>query len=207
MTPIGREEAQRKAAEELLKPEYQQESFTDTLVRRFQQFLADLFDTATGGGLVGAIIATVAIVLILCVIAFLVFWYLRKTSGAKAAGSGELFGAVAMTAAEHRAEAERLAAENRWADAIRERLRAIARDLEDRALVDNLPGRTADELAAEAGKALPGFADDLATAARIFDEVTYGSVPGTPASYQVLGSLDDRIRVARPAPLPAGGGA
>ncbi|WP_449066361.1 DUF4129 domain-containing protein, partial [Planomonospora algeriensis] len=59
-------------------------------------------------------------------------------------------------------------------------LRAVARDLEERAVVEELPGRTADELAAEAGRALPGFAGELAEAARLFDDVTYGDLPGTP---------------------------
>lgn len=202
---IGRDEAQREAAEELLRPEYQRESFFDGLWRRASQFLGDLLDAAGGGGPLGGIIAAVVIVLIIGAIVFLVVWSLRKTSRRTAGPGGVLFGEQAMTAAQHRAAAEQLAAEGRWGEAIQERLRAIARDLEDRALVDGMPGRTADELAGEAGRALPPFARELADAARSFDDVTYGGAPGTPHAYQVMSALDERLRQARP--VPVGGGA
>jgi hypothetical protein len=74
-----------------------------------------------------------------------------------------------------------------------------------------MPGRTADELAAEAAVSLPGFDAELAAAARSFDDVTYGGVPGTRTAYEVMSSLDERLRQARPVPLatpvPAGVGA
>ncbi|NUP82032.1 MAG: hypothetical protein HOV96_31290, partial [Nonomuraea sp.] len=151
MSPIDREEAARRAAQELLKPEYDKESLFDQLYRRFMQFIGDLMDAATGGGSTGGIIAAVVIVLILLGVILLVAWRLRRTARRNALASGGLYGERAMTAAEHRQAAERLAAEGDWTRAIQERLRAIARDLEERALVDGMPGRTADELAAEAG--------------------------------------------------------
>ncbi|TMR98230.1 DUF4129 domain-containing protein [Nonomuraea basaltis] len=208
MSPIDREEAARRAAEELLKPGYEKESLLDLLYRRFDQFLGDLVDAATGGGPVGGIIASAVIVLIIIGVIVLISWRLRKTARRNALAVGALFGERAMSAAEHRQAAERLAAEGRWGEAIQERLRAIARDLEERALVDGMPGRTADELAAEAALALPGFAAELAAAARSFDDVTYGGVPGTREAYEAMSLLDDQLRQARPVPLatPAGVG-
>ncbi|MEQ4715371.1 DUF4129 domain-containing protein [Nonomuraea sp. B19D2] len=207
-TPVDREEAARRAAEELLKPAYEKEPLVDQIYRRVMQFLGDLFDAATGGGTAGGIIATVLIVLIILGVIVLISWELRKTVRRNALVAGGLFGERAMTAAEHRAASVGLAAEGRWTEAIQERLRAIARDLEERALVDGMPGRTADELAAEAAVSLPGFATELAAAARAFDDVTYGGVPGTREVYEVMSSLDDRLRQARPVPLatpvPAG---
>lgn len=196
--PIDRDEAARRAAEELLKPEYARESLFEQVTRRVEQFINDLMDAATGGGSISGVISAVVITLIILAVAGLIVWRLRKTSMRNAAPTGGLFGERALTAAEHRELADRLAAENRWTEAIQERLRAIARDLEERALVDGMPGRTADELAAEAGTALPGFATELAAAARAFDDVTYGGVPGTPAAYSTMSSLDERLRVARP---------
>lgn len=201
ITPIGRDEAQRQAAEELAKPGYQHESFVDSAYRHVQEFLGDLLDSAAGGGSAGGIIAAVVIVLVLAAIVFVIVWSLRKTSRGTAGRGGDLFGAQAMTAAEHRAAAEALAAEGRWGEAVQERLRAIARDLEDRALVDGAPGRTADELATDAGRALPAFADELSRASRDFDDVTYGGVPGTPQAYQVMSALDEKLRQARPVAL------
>ncbi|MEV0382234.1 DUF4129 domain-containing protein [Nonomuraea sp. NPDC050643] len=201
MTPIDREEAARKAAGELLKPEYAKESLVDQIYRRIMQFLGDLIDAATGGGTAGGVIASVVIVLILLGMISLIAWQLRRTARKKALAVGGLFGERSRTAAEHRQAAEGLAAQGRWTEAVQERLRAIARDLEERALVDGMPGRTAHELATEAAVSLPAFAEELAAAARSFDDVTYGDVPGTRDAYETMSTLDDRLRQARPAPL------
>ncbi|WP_113703191.1 hypothetical protein, partial [Nonomuraea lactucae] len=154
MTPIGREEAARQAAEELLRAEYDREPLLDRLYRYVQQFIGDLMDAATGGGATGGVIASAVIVAIIIGMVVLVAWQLRRTSRRNAAAATALFGERRMTAAEHRQAAERLATEGRYTEAVQERLRAIARDLEERALVDGLPGRTADELSAEAARAL-----------------------------------------------------
>ncbi|GAA2841041.1 DUF4129 domain-containing protein [Nonomuraea rubra] len=206
MSPIDREEAARRAAEELLKPEYEKEALFDRIYRYVTQFLGDLLDAATGGGATGGIIAAVLITLILLGLVALIAWRLRKTARKNALAPGALFGARALTAAEHRQAAERLAQEGRWTQAIQERLRAIARDLEERALVDGMPGRTADELAAEAAVSLPAFAQELAAAARSFDDVTYGGVMGTREAYETMTGLDERLRQARPVPLAASAG-
>ncbi|MEU5865109.1 DUF4129 domain-containing protein [Nonomuraea sp. NPDC047529] len=205
MSPVDREEAARRAAEELLKPGYEKESLFDLLYRRFNQFIGDLTDAATGGGSTGGIIAALVIALIILGVILLVAWRLRGTARRNAMAVGGLYGERVLNAAEHRRAAERLAAEGDWTQAVRERLRAIARDLEERALVDGMPGRTADELAAEAGAALPAFAAELAAAARSFDDVSYGGVPGTQAAYQAMSDLDERLRQARPVPLAVGG--
>ncbi|MEV0591251.1 DUF4129 domain-containing protein [Nonomuraea cavernae] len=201
MSPIGREEAARQAAAELLRAEYAKESLPDRLYRQFSQFLGDLLDAAGGGGTTGGIIAAVIITLIIVGVIVLVSWQLRKTSRRNSAGQAALFDERRLTAAEHRLAAEAHAAEGRYTEAIQERLRAIARDLEERALVDGMPGRTADELAAEAGRALPEFAHELAAAARSFDDVTYGGESGTRAAYDTMTGLDERLRLARPVPL------
>ncbi|UBU14728.1 DUF4129 domain-containing protein [Nonomuraea gerenzanensis] len=206
MTPIDRGEAASKAAEELLKPEYAKEALFDRIYRYVSQFLGDLLDATGDGGSAGGVIAAIVITLILLGLVALIAWRLRKSARRHALAPGALFGARTLTAAEHRQAAERLAMEGRWSEAVQERLRAIARDLEERALVDGMPGRTADELAAEAALSLPAFAQELAAAARSFDDVTYGGVPGTREAYETMTSLDERLREARPVPLvPAAG--
>ena len=52
------------------------------------------------------------------------------------------------------------------------------------------PGRTADELAAQAGARFPGHAADLAAAARLFDQIRYGGGAGTRDGYERLCALD-----------------
>jgi hypothetical protein len=123
----------------------------------------------------------------------LLLWQVRRARRSAALTDPAMFGEGRLSAAEHRAEAERLAAAGRWAEAIRERLRAIARDLEDRAIVDPLPGRTAHELAEAAGRRLPELAAHLTAAAGLFDDVTYGEADGTPDGYATLAALDERI--------------
>jgi hypothetical protein len=101
------------------------------------------------------------------------------------------------TAGDYRASAERLAAAGDYTEAIIERVRAIAAELEERAILRPRPGRTADELAAEAGRHLPGLAADLTTTARLFDDVRYGGRPGTQAGYALVTRVDAEVRDAR----------
>ena len=113
-----------------------------------------------------------------------------------------------VSAAEHRRRAAEFTAAGRLAEAIRERLRAIVRELEERAVLEPRLGRTADEVAAEAGAVLPDVAADLQRAARIFDEVWYGRVPATEAMDADVEAVDRRVRAARLPPVrePAAAG-
>ncbi len=194
---IERGEAQGRAVQELLTGGYAHEPVSERVFRTIDQFIGDLLDFVPGG-LLGSILSGVLIVLVVLAIAGLLLWYGRKATKGRAVTGDGIFAGRVMTADEHRAEAERLAAEGSYGGAVRERLRAVARGLEERALVDAQPGRTADELAAEAGRVLPGFAADLVTAARVFDDVTYGQVPGTVHHYETLRTLDERLRTAKP---------
>ncbi len=112
--------------------------------------------------------------------------------------SRPLFSGRARTAAEHRAAADAHAAAGEWAEAVRERLRAVVRSLEERAVLDERPGRTADEAAAEAGVALPAVAAELRRAARLFDDIWYGGRPAGPESDAALRGVDEQVRAARP---------
>lgn len=197
---IGRGEARRRAIEELIKPGYQQESLLERAIRMVQEFIAALLESAPGG-VPGGVVALIVIVLLLAALVALIAWQARKATRSRRTAEDGLFGTRERTAAEHRADAERLAGESRWAEAIREMLRAIARDLEHRAIVAPQPGRTADELAEAAGRELPAFAARLAEAARLFDDVTYGEAPGTPEGHQFMSELDASLRSTRPAPL------
>jgi hypothetical protein len=194
---IGRDEARRRAVQELIKPEYQQESLLERAVRLIREFFDRLLDSAPAG-VPGGVLALIIVILLIGVVVALVVWQARKATRGRWAAT-PLLGPVERTAAEHRAEAERLAAESRWAEAIQERLRAIARDLEHRAFVTPQPGRTADELAAAAGRELPEHAARLASAARLFDEVTYGAAPGSREGYLGMTGLDESLRTAKPA--------
>ena len=118
----------------------------------------------------------------------------RRTMHTNRDGAQQLFGSTEMTAAEHRAAAATCAQRGDWALAIRHRLRAVARDLEESGTLAQLPGRTAGELAAEAGAKMPALATEFSSAATIFNDVTYGEVAGTAAGYAVVAELEERVR-------------
>jgi hypothetical protein len=193
---IGRDDARNAAAKELAKQVYQdqrpgplQRLFTWLVEKAFG--LLDRAASVTPGGVVGLLV--IAALVILAVVLIRV----RVGPMARAHGIAPLFSGRTRSAAEHRAEAEAHAAAGRWAEAVRERMRAIVRGLEERALVDERPGRTADEAAAEAGIALPDCAADLRAAARTFDDVWYGGRPADAASYAAMRATDDKVHAAR----------
>ncbi|WP_327008369.1 DUF4129 domain-containing protein [Dactylosporangium sp. NBC_01737] len=75
--------------------------------------------------------------------------------------------------------ADRLAAEGRYAEAVRERLRAIVRGLVERRAVEVLPGMTVTEVAHAAAGVAPGVEPPLRGATGIFSDIWYGQLPAT----------------------------
>ena len=87
-----------------------------------------------------------------------------------------------------------------------ERFRAIVRELEERAVLAEQPGRTAGEAAAAAAGRLPALAAELAAAARLFDDVRYGGRVATPAAHDGPARASTppcRRAASRPPPPPA----
>jgi hypothetical protein len=70
--------------------------------------------------------------------------------------------------------ADQLAAHGRYAEAVRERQRAMVRELVDRRVVEHHPEWTVTELAAAAGRAWPSVDGPLRAAGRIFSDLWYG---------------------------------
>ncbi len=60
-------------------------------------------------------------------------------------------------------------------------------------MLNPVPGRTATELAKDAG-AVPDLAGELLLAADAFNDVTYGERPGTESAYRLIADLDDHLR-------------
>jgi len=193
---ISREDAQRLARLELAKPEYtrQEESLVQRVLAWIGERVQDALDAA-GNVSPLAWFGLLGIVLIVVLAAVAI----RRRTGALARGASEpLFEGRERTAADHRRESERLAGSGAYAEAVRERLRAIVRDLQERGVVDDLPGRTADEIARDAGAALPAAAADLRSAARLFDDIWYGGRTADRASYDRLVAVERVVRDSRP---------
>jgi hypothetical protein len=193
---LTREEAQQAAREELARRPYQEAR--PSLVNRFVTWLVeqllDLLDAATAtvpGGRLG-------LVLLLLLVVAAVAVAVARIRPRRAGASGALFDAGRpLTAVDHRRLADDAARAGQWAEAVRERLRAVVRELEARGVLDPRPGRTADEVASEAGAAVPEVAGDLRRAVHVFDEVWYGGREATASSYDTLVGVDTRLTERR----------
>ncbi|MEU0158194.1 DUF4129 domain-containing protein [Streptomyces sp. NPDC006261] len=190
----------REAAEsELSEPMYH-ESDPNVLQRglnHFWDWVAGVFDAAAGtapGGPAGLAVLT----LIVIGLAVALWWRLGTPQRSSRPPDALFEGNGPRSAAQHRAAADAHAAALRWTEAVQERMRAIVRSLEERALLDPRPGRTADEAATQAGQALPGHATRLRSAARDFDDVTYGGRTAGQPTYLALSALDTELDEAKP---------
>ena len=90
--------------------------------------------------------------------------------------------------------ADRLAAEGRYAEAIRQRLRDVVGDLTAAGVVAPLPGNTAAEVAAAAAAQRPAVAGSLAGATDLFSEIWYGNRPALPAHDERMRALTGDVR-------------
>ena len=195
---LGRDAAREAAERELSDPAYAAAAppLLERVLRWIARALDDLLDAAAGispGGYAGLIVLAV-----LAVLAVIAIRLRLGRIGRATARSSTIFDDRVLTAADHRVAADAHAARGAWAEAVRERLRAIVRGLEERDLLDVRAGRTADEAAAEAGRALPDRAADLREAARIFDDVWYGGRAATAAMDARLRAVDDAVIATRP---------
>lgn len=188
---IGRDAAQDAAQDELAKAIYPKPSALDMIYDWIDELLYRL--TASASTFPGGWY-TVAVLLVLLAVAIVVAVRIaRRAMRSNNDQPPTLFGDHVLSAAEHRATAEKFAARGDWAPAIRHRLRAIARQLEQNGVLDPVPGRTATELARTAGRTLPALSGELFTAAETFNDVTYGERQGTEPQYRMIAELDDRL--------------
>lgn len=204
---IPRDPAREAAERELSRPMYHENdpSLLQRALDRFWEWVSDLFAAASGatpGGGLGLVVLVVVVALLLGGL-----WWRLGTPRRTPTSSAALFDDRPRSAEEHRAAAEAHAAEQQWSQAVQERMRAVVRSLEERALLDARPGRTADEAAAEAGLALPSLKSRLHAAARDFDDVTYGGRRTDQQAYERLASLDRDVERSRPRLVPASGAA
>lgn len=195
---IPRDPAREAARRELSKRMYHENdpSLLQRALNAFWDWLDKLFSTAaaaTPGGTLGLLVVVLFVVAVLAAL-----WWRLGTPRRQPVTTAALFDERPRSAAEHRAAGEAHAAQGHWNRAVQERMRAIVRSLEERTLLDVRPGRTADEAAAEAGRTLPAHTDRLRSAAREFDDVTYGGRSASRQSYQRIAELDRDLERTRP---------
>ncbi|MCB0933152.1 MAG: DUF4129 domain-containing protein [Mycobacterium sp.] len=187
---IDRDGAHEAARHELAKPIYPKASLSDRIDDWLREFLFRLIQKGSsipGGWFTITLLAVIALIAGLVAVRIA-----RRTMGSRR--EAQLFGPHALSAAEYRARAQEAAAQGDWSSAIRQRLRAVGRQLEEDGVLSPVPGRTSGELARDAGQDLPDLYAELHAAANAFNDVTYGGLPGTAPNYRLVADLDDRVR-------------
>jgi type II secretory pathway pseudopilin PulG len=207
---VTSDQARQLAIHELSKPEYHQVPSSPTP--------SPLPSTAipspppahtTSSSHVPTIVLIVLAIIVLVIALVLFLRWLGRPRDAKKRKSGKDSQSAAARAADevltgaalHRRNAELAAAAQDWAEAIRERFRAVIATLDERGLLPERADRTADEAARDAGVILPAHSAVLAAAARAFDEVEYGEYVGTPDAYAVISNVDELVRTEQPGTL------
>ena len=195
----GREAGEQLARAELSKAIYHpHQSLTQRFLNGIGELLNDL--SQAGRAFPGGWWAAVALAALLATVITVVLSRTGPLARSRRAAGQPLGGSGPLSAADHRLRAGRLAAAGDYAGAILERVRAIARELDERAVLTPRAGRTANEMAEEAAAALPAEAAALRGAALMFDDICYGERPGTQENYALVSDLDTRIRAAVPKP-------
>ena len=169
------------------------------LLERIWDWLNDLISGAGAGagGLAGWTI-WIAVAVILAVVALVVLRSLHAERRMTAPSREGVLDGPTRTAAEYRASAARALEAGDADTAVLEAYRALTRSAIERTLLDDLPGRTAHEVAVALGPVFPASAPSLAVAADTFDAVRYGRRAAHPESARDVVALDAELARTRP---------
>ncbi len=195
---VTRDGAAEEARRELSRAIYHQAgpSRLERVVSWLSERLADLWASATqpsGGGL-----GIAAVVIVAAVAAVTVWLRLGPVRRQARAAPADLDLSSPLSAAALRAEADALAHAGAFAEAVRSRLRAVVRMLEETGVLESHPGRTAGELVTEIDRIEPAATPALATAVTVFSEIWYGGLGASEASYRAVVQADEALTGLRP---------
>lgn len=189
--------AQDWALDELSKPIYREgKSLATMLYEWLQEFFAELLKAAEQTTLPSWLLLAIVVLAVSLAAWKFVGVPLRRNRRQ----ATPLFTDTTRSAASFRDEADAAAAAGDYSAAVIARFRAIIRSLEERTILDEAPGRTAQEAGFEAGQVLPTQASALASAARLFDRVAYGKSGAGIDDDALLRDLDATLHVTRPVP-------
>jgi len=195
-------EARRWLSDELSRPDYH-DPWLDTVIRWILEQLGKLLEGANhlaNGGLSPVITALVAVFVIALLVRVLP--KVRRDS-IDASPDGAVLVDPTITPSTYRKLAAEAFADGRYDAAVLDGFRAIAKDMSDRTLLDDSPGRTAHEVSLELAQPFPDHAVRLAQAANIFDAVRYGHRRATSEQADHIRALDAELVKTRPAPVAA----
>ena len=183
-------------AQELAKSKYHT---APSLWERFLEWLRELLNPGTGqGGSLPVWGTYLAIALLLLVIAALVLRVVRREARTRPTGEGTVLEEPGTTAEQYRRRAAQAAGRGDWDSTVLDSYRAVAQGAVERTILDDLPGRTAHEVATELAPVFPVAADELRRAAAAFDAVRYGHLSATEENARVGLAVEVQVRQARP---------
>lgn len=202
---LGPEEARRRAEEELAKAKYGGDfELPDWLNRLFTRLgdlidrLVDLTVRRPGSGQTNGDINWGFVILVAILVAAIVVivWKVGVPRWNKKALDSELDLDSTKPPSDYRELAEHAAAAADWASAVRDRYRAVIRELELRTILEPRPARTAWEAATSAVRLLPEVQAALFGGAQLFNDVVYGDHQAAEEHYRQMIAFDEQILLA-----------
>lgn len=200
MLDPDRDEARELLQRELVKPDYNRpESLLQKGLSWLLERLGDLIQIMPGSN--GLSMLLLGVILALAVVA--IFFAVRgsRRSRQLTDRTGPVLAEVGLGARDYRARAAAAAREGRWDDVLLDSYRAIAAATDERALLDELPGTTAHEIALGLRGPFPDHAEALLAAANDFDGVCYGDQRASQQQAERVRELDRALAATRPARL------
>lgn len=195
-----RDEARELLQRELVKPDYNRpESLLQKGLNWLLERLGDLIQIMPGSN--GLSMLLLGVILALAAVA--IFFAVRgsRRTAQLTDRSGPVLAEVGLSARDYRDRAAAAAREGRWDDVLLDSYRAIAAATDERALLDELPGTTAHEIALGLRAPFPDHAEALLAAANAFDGVCYGDQRASPQEAERVRELDRTLVATRPARL------
>jgi hypothetical protein len=212
--PVTRDGAREEARRELSKSIYDEAepSWFTRLIEWINDKIASFFDWLTPdpsdkgiGGFTG--LGTLALLIVIVVVVVVVRRWLGPVRRAARTDDSDVDLHSTLSSEALREQAEEFARRGAYAEAVRARLRAAVRMLEEKGVLDPRPGRTAGEIVTEVARTAPQAAEPLREAVTVFSEIWYGERPATQASYAALARADEVLATLhRPGRSGAGTG-
>lgn len=188
-------EARDWLRQELDGPDYQN-PWLDSVI----QWIGDLLRRLSGGLETLTELSPLTTVLVALVVIALMVWVLPKVRRESAVGAqgGVVLDDPKITPRFYRDLAAQAMREGRYDDALLNAFRALAKDMSDRTLLHDAPGRTAHEVSQALASPFPDHGDRLTHAANLFDSVRYGHRRANADQATHVQQLDAELVRARP---------
>lgn len=193
-----RDQARELLERELSTADYNRpESILAKALTWFLERLNGLIEIVPGSSglsslILGAVLALVAVAVVFAIRGS------RRSRRLSSRADGPVLAEAGLTADDYRARAAAAARAGDWDAVLLDSYRAIAAASDERALLEELPGITAHEIAVALQGPFPDRATDLRRAADAFDIVCYGDQHATQQQAERVRELDRLLARARP---------